>query len=552
LHDQLCYNNLWYDDCNGKKCNREHIRHNGQTLKLFDAHCNLHRLEKEVLKAGLKLNQLTTPRNTEFHVIDDMCDPAGWAYPTNAPQFIIHKCLGVHPKYSVPSKLLPELQKSMQMLIDTGNLVAISTGLHHHSDNTDNTNCKALFEMIMSLNSTLPVLLHTRDTEVQVADKIQNIKKDCFFVWLNANIGSQSKYSQKIGEISFSKYLQKSSESRVTLNAAINSGAQHHLSEFINDDMTRRLYTSTDAPHNAFKQHNKHSSSYSQPLHVIRTIMQLWLQLSRGPLQNKFLKTYTLADFNDLCFDAIRSTFLTLAYTSTSRSTTTTYRYVSHVSFLKQFMDLKYIRSTYNQPIDTKKRKQPSEPIQKQLEKRQKVEVDQEKPLPLAPKTTKDMATSPHKFIEATNNSTQTETTTFQQQSNSSITAATTPKLRKKLTKSNSILILPTPMPAKNQAQKENATKTKPRKITTLPTFIVDPTTLNKNGTLDFTATLPTSVQTAIHILGTKKPLHSIENNATRLDHLLIDSGSEPQSIFQPILPTDKDLEEYFNSRNFS
>ena len=105
MHDQFCYNSLWYNDCSGKKSNREQIRHDGQTLKLFD--CNLNRQEK-VLKAGLKLNQLTKPRNNEFHFIDDMCDPAGWAYPTNAPQFIIHKCLGVHPKYSVPPKQLPK------------------------------------------------------------------------------------------------------------------------------------------------------------------------------------------------------------------------------------------------------------------------------------------------------------------------------------------------------------------------------------------------------------------------------------------------------------
>ena len=547
MHDQLCYNNLWYDDCSGKKCNLEHIRHNGQTLKLFDAHCNLHRLEKEVIKAGLKLNQLTTPRNTELHVIDDMCDPAGWAHPTNAPQFIVHKCLGVHPKYSVPPQLLPELQKSMQMLIDTGNLVAISTGLHHHNDNTDNTNCKALFEMIMNLESTLPVLLHTRDSEPQVVDTIKNTKKDRFFVWLNANIGAQNKYSQKVGEVSFAKYLQRSSESRVTLNAAINSGAQHHLSEFINSDMTRRLYTSTDAPHNAFKQHNKHTSSYSQPIHVVRTIMQLWLQLSRGPLQNRFLANYTLADFNDLCFDAIRSTFLTLAYTTSSRATTTTYRYTSHVSFLKQFRDLKYTKSTYNQPTDTEKRKAQTEPSKKPLEKRQKREENQDKPLPLLPRTTRDMATSPHKYTATTDTSSQTETAASQTQSNSCITITPIPKLQKKLTKSNSIEFIPTPAPTKSQRQKENTTRAKSKKITTLQTFIIDPKTLNSNGTLDFTATLPPSIKAAIHILGAKKPLHSIENNTARLEYLLNDSGSDFRSIFQPVLPTEKELEEIFN-----
>jgi hypothetical protein len=54
---------------------------------------------------------------------------------------------------------------------------------------------------------------------------------------------------------------QQSSEGHVKLNAAINSRALHHLSEFINDDKTRGLYTSTDAQNNALKQHNKQSSS---------------------------------------------------------------------------------------------------------------------------------------------------------------------------------------------------------------------------------------------------------------------------------------------------
>jgi hypothetical protein len=433
------------------------------------------------------------------------------------------------------------------MLIETGNLVAISTGLHHHNDTTDNTNCKALFEMIMSLDSSLPILLHTRDTEAQAAENIQNTEKNRFFVWLNANIGSQTKYSQKVGEASFAKYLQGSPESRVTLNAAINSGAQHHLSEFINDDMTRRLYTSTDAPHNAFKQHNKHSSSYSQPIHVIRTIMQLWLQLTRGPLKNKFLANYTLADFNDLCFDAIRSAFLTPAYTSSSRTSATTYRYVSHVSTLKQFNDLKYTRANYSQPTDTKKRKLPTEPIRKPAEKRQKGEEDHGGPPPPAPKTTRDMATSPHKYIATTDTCTQTETDTPKTQSNSSITITPIPQLNGKLTKSNSVEILPTPSPVKNKKQKENSTKAKPKKTTTLPTFTIDPKTLNSNGTLDLTTTLPTSTKTTIHKIGNKKPLLSIENKTARLEYLLNDSGSDFRSIFKPVLPTEKELDEIFN-----
>ena len=294
IHDQLCNNNLWYDNCRNN-CKKLHIRRNGEKLKLFDMSLNLHRLDNKI--SPNTLDTLFFPRNCDFHIMDNMCDPESWLQPITSSKYTIHRILGIHPKYSAPEEFFQELTPLIQKLIDTQFFNAISTGIENHSNSMD-----CISQLYAKGQVKLPLYIHSRNDR----ETINLLNKEFFqtipIIWQNTNLGLENRF-ENIVELQHNTTLQSYFETRenyfLGLNSLINSHRIHKLKNMITPELIERIIPTTDAPHNAFSQKNMNKAPYSEPIHIVRTIIQIHYQL----INIKQFKNYNLYDTNDWLFN---------------------------------------------------------------------------------------------------------------------------------------------------------------------------------------------------------------------------------------------------------
>ena len=108
--------------------------------------------------------------------------------------------------------------------------------------------------------------------------------------------------------------------------------------------LLNRILATTDAPHNVFTQRYQNKAPYTQPIHIVRTIIQLHYQL----LGSNSHKKYQLSETNDLFFNKAINLFPSLNPLSPIQYTITAKHEANN--FLEKWVSkLKYEKSNTNQ-----------------------------------------------------------------------------------------------------------------------------------------------------------------------------------------------------------
>jgi hypothetical protein len=262
---------------------------------------NLHRLDNKI--KPYTIDQLPFPVNCDFHIMDNMCDPESWNQPLTSSRYIIHRTIGLHPKYSAPEPFYDEFPQVLHQLLSTNFFEAISTGIENHNNT---------FNCIANLYKTkithLPLYIHSRN-DIEI---IKQIQEDHFatipIIWQNINLGSTTRLDTLINttsNTSIHSFLETNENHFLCLNPLINSHPIHKLKQLINPILSERILASTDAPHNVFTQKNIIKAEYNQPIHIIRTIIQMHYQLTHI---NKY-KHYHLYETNEWLFNKALNIF---------------------------------------------------------------------------------------------------------------------------------------------------------------------------------------------------------------------------------------------------
>ncbi len=80
-----------------------------RSLKLFDIHCNLNRLNNKFKQQNNRIESMQIPSHCDLYIVDHMCDPDAWAKPISIPNVTILRTLGIHPKYETRPEVAEQI-----------------------------------------------------------------------------------------------------------------------------------------------------------------------------------------------------------------------------------------------------------------------------------------------------------------------------------------------------------------------------------------------------------------------------------------------------------
>jgi Tat protein secretion system quality control protein TatD with DNase activity len=294
IHRDLCNDNLWYDNCPSENtCHKYHIRHKGQSLRLFDTHANLYRVSQK--KGHNKAELFHLPLNTELHIMDILCDPETWHNPitTVQPNIQIHRAIGLHPKYKLKLECLTDLQQALSKLLKLYNFQACGLVGAETLGNEPYG--------LATLNSTLdtfrrqpkPVIIHSRLSDQYCVAAVNNRPEIQFLpiIWHGINIGEQRLCSQK-------DFLDQHYNHFFSINnlEAESTRVSLLLDKILEQpNRVERLLTESDCPNNPPR---KSRIATATPLNVISATIAIHKVLKQKPGYSH----HTLADTNDLLF----------------------------------------------------------------------------------------------------------------------------------------------------------------------------------------------------------------------------------------------------------
>ena len=236
--------------------------------------------------------------------MDNMCDPDSWSKPTTSSQYIIHRILGLHPKYHAPIKFYEDLPEILYELLQTNFFSAISTGIEKHNDSI---NC--ILKLYNNNKTNLPLYIHSRNDIETIKLLNQKQLASLPIIWQNMNLGLADRLENNIdsNNTSLQKFFETTENHFLCLNPLINSNPFHKLKQIIKPELIERVLPTTDSPHNAFTQKGKTKAMFNQPIQIIRTIIQMHYQFTN--LNN--YKNYHLYDTNEWFFNRAVNLFPT-------------------------------------------------------------------------------------------------------------------------------------------------------------------------------------------------------------------------------------------------
>lgn len=205
-----------------------------------------------------------------------MCDPESWLKPINAPQFHIHRILGLHPKYNAPDECFNEITNIFKQLLETKFFSGIFTGLDNNNNVQGLTNTLKLYN---EHECQIPLFLHSREQEAKIINQLdKEALKHIPIIWQNMNLGQVDRFEKKLDDhqrLTVLDFYLKNKNNFFCVNSLINSNELQKLQIFTRGTMLDQLFTATDTPHNVFTPKEQAKPAYSTPIHVIRTLTQL-------------------------------------------------------------------------------------------------------------------------------------------------------------------------------------------------------------------------------------------------------------------------------------
>ena len=226
-----------------------------------------------------------------------MCDPESWIKPITSTNFIIHRTIGIHPKYTAPTEFFNDVKQILLKLIKTNFFSAISTG---YENNNHSISC--ITDLYKNGCTSLPLFIQSRN-DIEITKFLdQEHLLTIPIIWQNANLGLENRYQTVIDTNSNKKlfqYLEHNENHFLCINSLINSHPIHKLHQLVKQPLLDRILATTDTPHNVFAQKYQNKAPHTQPIHVVRTIIQLHYQL----INLKNFKKYKLYETNEWLFN---------------------------------------------------------------------------------------------------------------------------------------------------------------------------------------------------------------------------------------------------------
>lgn len=227
--------------------------------------------------------------------MDTLCDPEAWYNPKTSinPNIIIHRAIGLHPKYNISTECLTELQQALSKLIKYYDFQAY--GLIGTEVINDTLKGLTILNASVDVFKKMPkpVILHSRKSDnycITAIDTIQDFQYQPI-IWHGINIGEQRLCGDK-------QFLDQHFTNYFSVNNL--EAESNRMTKLINTILNQpngpeRIFTESDCPNNPPK---KAKQATSTPLNVISATIAVHKILKK----KQAFQHFTLADTNELLF----------------------------------------------------------------------------------------------------------------------------------------------------------------------------------------------------------------------------------------------------------
>lgn len=287
IDPDLCFDNLWYDSCRITRCQRYHLRRNGDKLILFDANAYLNRLAR---KTDIRTTRI--PINCEVYINDCCVDPEDYGNPIsfNNPNIHICRSLGLHPNTQAPQ---PFFKRIFQKITEINNIFPLASIGPFGETNKTITSSYKLEELLDFLKlsrkeETTTITILSKEADEQISNLLSVKDIQSTIIWQKMNDGPSSRLNNFINNS-----MKQKNNFSFTINKKLFESKQKYIlsNSTRNNNFINKLLLETSTPIGLPQIQNN-----TYIIQLANTIIQFHKQL----IKIKEYQHFSAADTNDL------------------------------------------------------------------------------------------------------------------------------------------------------------------------------------------------------------------------------------------------------------